>query len=246
MFWRKILNRLRTPKTGIGTYIVEVSLVILSILIAFQADRYNQNLKNNKKLNDYIQATYKELLEEQETNKVNLIDCNKDIQNIQNSLRLLKAENKDSTILTLELVAEVFSRGVFRSFPPTTFDIMVSTGDVTLIKDLEFRRALSSLFSFRENYIKGDLQEYDAELKVLLQQLSKYLNLSCIYEPDQLPFECIKKLEGLESEISNHLFIFLDFAQSRAFHLRIAIKMYDSMIKRLEEEYGVRKKESTG
>ena len=76
MIWRKILNRLTGKKTGVLIYVVEVSLIIVSILVAIQADRYQQNKRNEIKLDNYIQSMYQDLLKDHDRNQNNLADNN--------------------------------------------------------------------------------------------------------------------------------------------------------------------------
>lgn len=242
MFWRKFLSKLSGGKVNVLAYILEIFLIIFSILIAIQADRYQQSKRNQHKLEDYIEAMYIDLLDEQESNRNNLFDCQQDINSIRAGIRLSQINQNDSIQLALYNLAQVASRAVFRAFPPTTFDIMMSTGDIALIKDLEVRGQLASTFSFRDNYIKRDLLEFDNETKKAIAQLSKYVNLSCMYTTRNLT-DCLTDREGFTQHFHNELFAISRAADLREFHLRRAITYFEFAIENMEEVYGLNREE---
>lgn len=237
MMWRKLLNRL-TNNSSVLTYLIELSLIILSILVAIQADRYQQSRQNIKKLDAYMQSVYQDLLDEQETNKMNLVDCGRDMNSIKQCLRLSRYNQDDSLDLALRYIGAVLTRGVFRTFPPTTFDIMLATGDVSLIRDLEFRKDLASNFSFRDRYIKRDLEGWDEETKQIGYYLSKYIDLACL-STSKKPIECLTDRSGFVRDVHNDLLIYLRVAQLRAFHLERAITNTDYTIEEVEARYEV-------
>lgn len=234
MIWRKIITRLKSGNLNVGTYIVELSLIIFSILIAIQADRCNQSRRNEDKLEEYLQAMYQDLQEEQESNISNLRDCEKDINGVKRCLQLCRYDQNDSLNLALQHLGGVFIRGVFRSFPPTTFDIMMSTGDIALIKELSFRDRLAGTFSFRDKYVQGDLQKFDEQVKELSVSLGKYIDWACMASTDDLQ-QCLIDREGFVKDVHNDLFIFLRMAQLRSFHLQIAIRSFKRTIEEMEK-----------
>ncbi|MCB0629786.1 MAG: hypothetical protein R2824_02150 [Saprospiraceae bacterium] len=238
MLWRKILNRLKGNNSSIGTYIVEVSLIILSILIAIQADRFNQYRKDRAKLEDYLQSMYRDLIQDQDQNKKNLADSQKDLYSIQECLRLCRYDQNDSLDLALQHLSTVFTRGVFRAFPPTTFDIMLSTGDISLIKDISFRNRLAATFSFRDTYVQHDLQEFDDQIKALSYSLGSYINWACL-ATSKTPYSCLTDRKGFVEDLHNDLFIFLRITQLRAFHLQVAIQNFERTIGEMEEHVKV-------
>lgn len=238
MFWRKFLSKLSGGKINFLAYVLEIFLIIFSILIAIQADRYQQSKRNQNKLDDYIQAMYLDLLEEQESNRNNLFDCQQDVISIKKGIRLSQINNTDSIQLALYHLAQVAGRGVFRAFPPTTFDIMLSTGDIALIRNLEVRGQLASTFSFRDAYTKKDLLEFDKETKRVYGELSKYANLNCMYTTRNL-VSCLTDQDGFTKQFHNELFPLLRTADLRAFHLKRAINYFDAAIEDLERIYGL-------
>ncbi|MBX2876704.1 MAG: hypothetical protein KTR30_31600 [Saprospiraceae bacterium] len=242
MFWRKFLSKLSGGKVNFLAYVLEIFLIIFSILIAIQADRYQQSKRNQHKLDDYIKAMYLDLLDEQESNRNNLYDCQQDIKSIRAGIRLSQNNQNDSIQLALYNLAQVASRAVFRAFPPTTFDIMMSTGDIALIKDLGVRSQLASTFSFRDAYVKRDLLEFDNETQKVTRELSKYANLSCMYATRNLT-SCLTDLEGFTKHFHNELFPLSRTAGLREFHLKRAITYFNAAIENMEEVYGLKRED---
>lgn len=238
MFLRKLLQRITSSKVNLGAYLLEIFLIIFSILIAIQADRYQQSQRNKAKLKDYIAAMHQDLLNEQNLNRNNLIDCLQDIKNIETSLRLSQMDQNDSLDLALLNFGQVINRGVFRAFPPTTYDIMLSTGDIALIRNLELRSTLASPFSFRESYTKRDLLDFDQHADEVAEKLAQYGSLSCMVSTPT-PHSCLQDRTGFLKDFHNQLFILLTKARSRAFHLRIAINYFDGTIEELEKAYDI-------
>lgn len=242
MIWQRILKRLTGKKVGALHYIVEVSLIIISILVAIQADRYQQNQRNQEKLESYLEAVYQDLVDEQVRNRNNLGDCQQDIRNITQSLRLSQINQADSLNLALRNFGYVVTRGVFRAFPPTTFDIMLQTGDIALIKDLEFRSRLASTFSFRDVYVKMDLLDFDVQTRETSKALGQYGNLSCMFSNADIQ-SCLTDRPGFIAHFHNNLFTILRTAQVRAFHLQNAVRYFDKTIQVMEDKYGFKQEE---
>ena len=236
MFWRKFLSRITNGKTNIFVYFAEIWLIIFSILVAIQADRYRQNIRTENKLDDYLQAMYQDLLIDQRLNQNNLADCLNDIKNIEASMRLSQIDQVDSLSSALQNFGAVIARGVFRAFPPTTYDIMISTGDIGIIKDLEFRSRLAGAFSFRQDYVKKDLLAFDALTDEVARSLGQFGNLSCMVSTPA-PHTCLRDRNGFIDNFNNELFLLLTNARSRAYHLRIAIRYLEATIEKMEEMY---------
>lgn len=243
MILQKLLNRLSLAKVNLFVYLLEVFLIIFSILIAIQADRYQQRKREQVKLDNYIQAMHQDLLDEQESNRMNLFDCRRDLQNIERSLRLSQINQDDSLSLALQNFGEVVNRGVFRPFPPTTLDIMLSTGDIALIKDLELRSLLASVFSFRDTYLKKDLLDFDEQIRTVSHELAKYGNLSCMYATPA-PQQCLTDRKGFVDHFHNQLFILYRTTQLRAFHLGTAVNYFAGTIDDFEQAYGLEKEKT--
>jgi len=232
-----MLNRLFSAKGQWRIYLLEILLIVLSVLLAIQADRYNQQRKKDAKLEAYVKGLYQDLKDEQFSNHNNLGDCQKDIANIEACIRLAKFDQNDSLNLALSKLGEVFTRGVFRAFPPTTFDIMTYSGDIALIEDLAFRKRLAAAFAFRDNYIKQELKNYDVQNYNMARQMSDYLDFTCMVSTNDL-HRCLIDREGFVADRHNDLFLFLQTARTRAFHLEVGINSFEQVIKELEQLYG--------
>lgn len=243
MFWRKFFSRTTNSKTNILVYLAEIGLIIFSILVAIQADRYRQNIRTENKLDDYLQAMYQDLLAEQRLNQNNLADCLNDIKNIEASMRLSQIGQADSLSSALQNFGAVIARGVFRAFPPTTYDIMFSTGDIGIIKNLEFRSRLAGAFSFRQDYVKKDLLAFDALTDEVARSLGQFGNLSCMVSTPQ-PHICLRDRKGFINNFNNELFLLLTNARSRAYHLRIATRYFEATIQEMEKLYDLQGEET--
>jgi len=238
MLLRRIRRRLSNSNAKVATYLLEVLLIILSVLAAIQADRYNQARKDQQKLDEYVQALYQDLQEELETNRMNLIDCQKDLEAIEAAMRQFRYDQNDSLQLGLANLGAVFTRGVFRAFPPTTYDVMLSSGDLALIEDLEFRNLLASVMAFRDNYLKSDLQEFDKQTLELSRYVGQYVDITCLASSEEL-YPCIFDRQGIVSDVHNELFIYYRVAQLRAFHLSASVRGMDAAVRGMEELYAV-------
>lgn len=236
MLLRRIRQRLSTSNAKVATYLLEVLLIILSVLAAIQADRYNQARKDRQKLDDYVQALYQDLQEEQESNRMNLFDCRKDLACIEAAMSQLRYDQNDSLQMALGNLAAVFTRGVFRAFPPTTYDVMLSSGDLALIEDLEFRNLLAAAMAFRDNYLKKDLQKFDEQTLELSRYVGQYVDITCLASSEEL-YPCIFDRQGLVRDVHNELFIYYRVAQLRAFHLSASVQTMDFTLKTMEELY---------
>lgn len=237
MLFRRIFKRVAAAKGKWGVYLLEVVLIVLSVLLAIQADRYNQERKSEVKLNAYVQALYQDLKDEQFINRNNLLDCQGDVADIAACIRLSKYEKDDSLSIALDRFRRVFSRGVFRAFPPTTFDIMTNSGDIALIKDLNFRKQLAATFAFRDNYLKEDLRNHDHLTKDIAYRMSPYLDFACMTRKEGL-HQCLTDRDGFVTNQQNDLFLFLQTTEARAFHLKVGINYFEACILEIERLYG--------
>ena len=143
-------------------YLLQVSLIVLGLVIATSVNRCNTRRKAAASLQEYYTAIRADLEVESRSNQLNIDDAQRDIESLDNAVRLLAASHTDSLVRGIEEVTDVVVKGVFRTFSPTTFDVMVNTGDVSLITDLDLRSGLATLFAFRPNIVEQDLRNYTA------------------------------------------------------------------------------------
>ncbi len=137
------------PGKDLG-YLAEVTLIIFSILFAFWIERFREGWEEDKKLEQYFSEIQEDLKEEIQTSKMNRYDCENDIKALLKILELSETRSSDSTPLYRSKFLSVYYRGVFRTFAPTTADVMANNGDLELIKDHTLRKLILSTFSFRK------------------------------------------------------------------------------------------------
>lgn len=219
-------------------YFVQVSLILLSLLIATSIDRWREQQKDDNKKGDYLTAILHDLREEHAKNETNLFDCKNDIRGLTNGLRLLQSSSEDSLEVAILNLVQVYGRGVFRTFSPTTFDVMTQTGDLTLIRDLELRDDLARAFSFRNKVIQKDLEKYDLAVVESLTQLGRYINLSCVLSASERR-RCIMDVNAFLESPHNEITMLLLEARNRALHLENATRMYPPVIEAVEKELGI-------
>ncbi|HAD11455.1 MAG TPA: hypothetical protein DCF33_03350 [Saprospirales bacterium] len=219
--------------TGVKKYITQVTLILVSLFIATRADRCREAAKDQVKLKEYLTAVQQDLDAELETDEMNLNDCKRDIQCLFRFMQLSKYESRDSLFNAFSNFAEVYQRGVFRAFPPSTYDIMVQTGDVSLIKDLKLRNTLASVFAFRQNVVQKDLQDFDQQTQICAEKLGRFLDLGQMFSESNRPF--LLDEQGFRNTPHNEVFILLRMANLRGFHLDVAAEDLRAARKTLDE-----------
>lgn len=220
-------------------YLIQVSLIILSLLAAVGVDRCNQNLKDQKRLGEYLETMAAELEYEQEANMNNFGDCKKDINGLAKALALLPSQDDAEVVEGIQHVAGVLVRGVFRSFEPLTYERMQTAGDLFLLEDLELRESLSSYASFRNDYLKQDLMTYDKMILEAIDRLSVYLDLSCLRSEDlESPTDCIKDRTALGEKAAADLTKLYRLSTIRGFHLQLSSRTLGPSLERVNSALG--------
>jgi hypothetical protein len=216
---------------GAKKYVTQVSLILVSLFIATNADRFRQRQKDNAKLKEYIQAIKEDLTEELQTCKMNLHDSDRDLKCLERAVMYMPMTHPDSAMLGMEAFGEVFHRGVFRTFPPSTFDIMMQAGEVNLIKDLKLRGDLASVFSFINGTVQHDLLEYDRQTLECARFLGKDLNLTkALYSSKG----DIPHIPPGDNHTKNALILLLRTANLRSFHLQNAVEDLEAILPKVE------------
>ncbi|MEM7572578.1 MAG: hypothetical protein AAF433_06745 [Bacteroidota bacterium] len=209
-------------------YIIQVSLIILSILIATGISHCEQDRQEDKRLQEYWQAIQAEVEEEIRVLENNVFDAQKDVKNLKRGITLAQYAHPDSTLLSLQEFARTNLRGVFRTFPPSTYETMVSTGDVHLIKDLEFRNTLGSAFNYLQEVVKPDLINWDAATQKSFEQLSPYLNVSQLLAYNITP-AVLANWQGFQEASAEVYAVLLRQANIRAFHLSAGLSYFQNL-----------------
>ncbi|MBL7829298.1 MAG: hypothetical protein JNJ57_21865 [Saprospiraceae bacterium] len=217
---------------GVKKYITQVSLILVSLFIATRVDRWREANKDHEKLKAYLTAVQLELKDEIETCKMNLSDCDRDLKCLGYFMHYAPMSHPDSQAIALQNFREVYERGVFRSFPPATFEIMSETGDIQLLKNAELRSLLASAYSFRRTVVKKDLEDFDAGTQVCAKELGEFVNLTELcFMADY--HGCVMDRKKFQASSHNEVFLLLRMANLRAFHLSRSIEEWEDVEKSL-------------
>ncbi len=201
-------------------YIIQVSLIILSILIALGVDRCSQNMSNAERLNEYLDAMEEEMEHEAYSTLNNIGDADKDVNNLQFGMNTFPKGVDSLTEKALQRVLSTFIRGVFRAFPPMTYERMAATNDAFLIKDLTFRERLASTASFRTDYVQADLNKYDALVLEAIDRFGRYVDIGCLIRTKAAaPLDCVTDKDALQRNGAADLSKLYHLAGMRRFHL---------------------------
>ena len=207
---------------GAKKYVTQVSLILISLLLATRAEKCRDAGKEREKLREYLSAVHADLQEEIETDGMNLHDCGQDIKCLVQFLVKSEKSHPDSLRLAFANFASVYQRGVFRAFPPSTFDLMAQSGDASLLKDLHLRNSLASVFAFRQNVVRKDLEDFDRQTQVCAEKLGRFFDLSVMLSDSSGDFMLDR--EGFLQDPHNEIFLLLRNANLRGFHLENALE----------------------
>lgn len=224
----------RFDPAGVRKYVTQVSLILLSLSIATSVDRCRERGKNEDKLREYLTAIQGDLAAEIKTDKMNLYDCQRDQRCLDRALHLIANQKLDSTLVIAENIQQVFDRGVFRDFSPTTFELMAQNGDANLLKNLPLRNHLASIFAFRQNVIKKDFDNFDQETRDCMAQLGPYIDYMNMYSKD--PKQIFTDEKGFMTTPRTELYMLARSADVKAFHLQNAIEDLQEVQTNLDAE----------
>lgn len=220
---------------GITDYLLQVSLIIISLLIATGVNRCNEEKGDRAKLAEYLDDIEQDITQELEVLSRNLVDAENDYADLERSIATIKNSEMDSLQVSLMLCLRVLGRGVFRTFEPTTFDLMTSSGDVLLIDDMDYRRQMANFVDFRISYLKGDLQRHDDLILETARKLSEFLDLACATNT-RGGINCLLDEQGYRKDVSNTLVILLRATELRIFHLEVASSYGEEVLRMTREQ----------
>lgn len=209
---------------GTKKYVTQITLILVSLFIATSVDRWREASKNKDKLREYLKAIQVDLKEEIETSQLNFKDCNRDLDCLTKTLHYIRIPHDDSLKLALANFSEVYWRGVFRAFPPSTFESMSASGDASLLKDLALRNKLAAVFAFRQNVVKKDLEQYDQQVEICAKELGQHLDLTRLLYNETYSKACILDRTGFLKSPHNEVVQLLRTANLRSFHLENALE----------------------
>jgi hypothetical protein len=219
---------------GVKKYFTQVSLILLSLLIASRAEKCREADRNDQKLREYLVAIRQDVRDEIEIDQMNLRDCDRDVECLTEVLQKSRfVRQPDSLREVFLLFCEVYRRGVFRAFPPKTFDMMQQSGDAHLLKDLSLRAELASAFAFRQTVIRPDLQTYDAQTQACAAHLGQYFDFGTLFL-DEKKTQFLTDQAGFARDPHMPVLTLLHTAHMRAFHLSAAIGELQNLETRLD------------
>lgn len=216
-------------------YLVQVSLILVSLFIAFGVDRCNQSVRNANRLEAYLEAIGEELQMELKASKANLADCENDIDDMAAATATFATMNSAKLPEAVGRTGQVIARGVFRTFSPMSFQLMNNSGDGLLLEDIELRQQLAAVSAFRADYIKADLMRHDELTLTALADVSNYLDIYCLR--DKKPEDhgrCITSLIGLRENGVSDLIALRRHSELRAFHLERYVSLLEHTIPLVE------------
>ena len=220
---------LRLPR-AFGSYLTQVSLLLISVLLALAVDRCNQNRKDADRWQEYRTLIAQELERELRSTRMNLTDNANDVAGLEAALAMLPAENDEQRLRVANEIGLLVARGVFRTFPPLTYELMVANNDSHLIEDIELRQRLSAYASFRQDYIQADLARYDALTLELIDRVSPYLDLLCLRRSGGEDPSCIIDTARMNAALRSDITKLYRHGTLRAFHLEKGATILDNLL----------------
>lgn len=218
------------PRTALRDYLIQVSLIILSVLLALGIDRCRAASQDKALAAEYQTRIRTELDKEEHSNTLNLVDATNDLSDLNYVLTqapTLGPATADSTYDHLiRRLALVLVRGVFRTFTPTVYERISANGEARLVPDIELRARLDAYAAFRHDYIQADLNRHDALVLETIDRVGDYLDLNCVQNharsagprPPGLR-HCITDYPALRRRLARDVGKLTRHTQLRLFHL---------------------------
>jgi len=132
--------------------IIDLLIVIVGITVAFKLNTWNESIRADQEVKDYIESFYEENI----ANKANLVSAlefsvsnKKDIDTLKQILLSKSYTDKRIKALTASMMG-------LASFSPsiTTMENITASGEFELIKDIELRKRIISTYNTYNTTIK--------------------------------------------------------------------------------------------
>ena len=225
----------RIRRAAFGSYFTQVSLLIVSVLLALAVDRCQQSRKDAARWVEYRTLIVEELERELNSTQMNIADNANDIAGLEAAMAAVPAEETAAQLAVAGQVGLVIGRGVFRTFPPLTYALMVSNGDSHLLEDLDLRQRLAAYASFREDYIQHDLVRHDELTLELIDRVGAYLDLLCLRRTSASDPSCITDPARMRRELPQDVAKVYRHSILRGFHLQKGEGLLEELLERFEE-----------
>ena len=128
----------------------EIILVVLGILIALQINNWNETRKDNLRARNYINRIYEDLNRSIKRSE-SLVKLNKKIlKSVTDTQRLLErgTDLSPEEKKTVDYAFLWFSRTTYQLPNMLTYEEMKESGDLYLIKKIDFRNKLAEFYSY--------------------------------------------------------------------------------------------------
>lgn len=174
-FFRKIRQRLLT-ENKFSRYLIyalgEIILVVLGILIALQINNWNEERKDQLRLNNH----YEELISELKNDRNRLGQIIENVREINNqTLEISEFINSSqSKIDTTKIVADLLNIEGYGFFSVSTsaYTNLLSSGDIQLIKNTKLKNSLS----IYQNVTSWDWTAHNGNLKDVIERYASYVH----------------------------------------------------------------------
>ncbi|MEM6396170.1 MAG: hypothetical protein AAF741_07460 [Bacteroidota bacterium] len=220
---------------SLSEYIIQVFLIIFSILAATWVGQCTERERNEEKLAVYIASIREEVDFEIQRHDLNLTDAQNDFDEIIEAIRLAAHPSLDSIYKLANYFIKVNIRGVFRTYPSSTWDAMVAAGESELIKDLDLRQQIATSFAFRNTTIREDLREWDAANQEAYEQVASFIDLPNLGNFDANFEKLLVDPEGFRLRAGPILKSLLRQCSFRLFHLDVAKGQFE-LIKEMMDD----------
>ena len=224
----------RLPR-AFGSYLTQVSLLLISVLLALAVDRCNQSRKDAARWVEYRTLIVEELKQELHSTRMNIADNANDISGLEVAMTAVPVEDAAAQLAAAGQVGLVIGRGVFRTFPPLTYALLVSNGDSHLVEDLDLRQQLAAYASFRKDYIQHDLVRHDELTLELVDRVGQYVDLWCLRRTGAADPACITDAERLSRKLPQDIVKIYRHSGLRGFHLEKGELLLQDLLQRFGE-----------
>lgn len=206
-FFRRIRQNLLVSghtKKYLWYAVGEIVLVVIGILIALQINNWNQNRINKQLERNYLENMMVNI--QNDIRRMDAIVLDR-YEGKMEGLTLAKAYNKGTLQVadTLDFLLKasygaVFSNGV-NFFSNQTFDELISTGNLQLIRDNELKTQINNYYGFVHNQVLN-ISHYKTDYIKMINSLRSFdeNNPNHISPSDQkIMIEALKSLEFLQA-----------------------------------------------
>lgn len=231
-FFRKIRqNLLLQNKTGkyFKYAIGEIVLVVIGILIALSINNWNQENKDNKLGKEYLTRIHRDMVQDTISFR-GIIKSNVHVRNeVKNALVVLY--QGINTKKQVEYIASVYDLSVDQFFSPNqnTYNGMINSGALQLIKNLELKEAIINLYS-----------EYE-EKRLLFSGNSDWINRVVSNETMRTDFvkfsSDIDDIFTTEEMLNKEDWTFLNNKKSEGFKLIVRIFSAAAWNQKISDDY---------